>query len=77
MEDWPSRWHFSFHASFVSLVLVSTGTGSVMVPGRLRVLAKMATPRRFNDPFYAAAVVGEIYGGSARTHPDRVLRRHG
>jgi poly(3-hydroxyalkanoate) depolymerase len=56
------------------LVLVSTGTGSVMVPGRLGVLAKMATPRRFNDPLYAASIIGDIYGGSARTHPDRALR---
>ncbi len=55
-------------------VLVSTGTGSVMVPGRPRVLLKMVTPRRFNDPQYAAAVVGDLYGGSARTDPDRVLR---
>jgi poly(3-hydroxyalkanoate) depolymerase len=56
------------------LVLVSTGTGSVMVPGRLGVLAKMATPRRFNDPLYLASVIGDIYGGSARTHPERALR---
>jgi poly(3-hydroxyalkanoate) depolymerase len=59
------------------LVLVSTGTGSVMVPGRLRVLAKMATPRRFNDRCYAASIIGDVYGGSARTHPDRVLRLMG
>jgi poly(3-hydroxyalkanoate) depolymerase len=56
------------------LVLVSTGTGSVMVPGRLSVLARMATPRRFHDPLYAASIIGDIYGGSARTHPDQVLR---
>jgi poly(3-hydroxyalkanoate) depolymerase len=56
------------------LVLVSTGTGSLMVPGRLGVLAKMATPHRFNDPIYAASIIGDMYGGSARTHPDRVLR---
>jgi poly(3-hydroxyalkanoate) depolymerase len=56
------------------LVLVSTGTGSVMVPGRLGVLAKMATPRRFDDRRYAASIIGDIYGGSARTHPDRALR---
>ena len=59
------------------LVLVSTATGSVMVPGRLGVLSKMVTPRRFNDPLYAASVVGELYGGSARLHPDRVLRLMG
>ncbi len=56
------------------LVLVSTGTGEVMVPGRLRVLARMATPRRFNDPLDAASIIGDIYGGSARTDPDRVLQ---
>lgn len=56
------------------LVLVSTGTGSLMVPGRPRVLSKMLTPRRFTDPLYAASIVGEIYGGSARLYPDRVLR---
>jgi poly(3-hydroxyalkanoate) depolymerase len=55
------------------LVLGSTGTGSVMVPGNPRVLAIMLTPRRFQDPAYAASVVGELYGGSARTRPDRVL----
>lgn len=56
------------------LILVSTGTGSVMVPGRLGVLSRLVTPRRFNDPLYAASVVGELYGGSARLNPDRVLR---
>jgi poly(3-hydroxyalkanoate) depolymerase len=55
------------------LVLVSTATGSIMVPGRPRVLAKMLTPRRFLDPNHAASVVGAIYGGTARTRPDRVL----
>jgi poly(3-hydroxyalkanoate) depolymerase len=55
------------------LVLVSTATGAVMVPARLGVLAKMATARRFTDPLYAASVVGEIYGGSARRYPERVL----
>ncbi len=65
---------FQFPRFVRRLVLVSTGTGSVMVPGRLRVLAKMATTRRFNDPYYAAAIIGDIYGGTARTHPDRVLR---
>jgi poly(3-hydroxyalkanoate) depolymerase len=56
------------------LVLVSTATGSVMVPGRLQALARMATPRRFHDPGYASSIIGDLYGGSARTHPDRVLR---
>jgi poly(3-hydroxyalkanoate) depolymerase len=53
------------------LVLAATGTGSVMVPARPRVLAHMLTPRRHRDPTYAARVAPEIYGGSMRTHPER------
>ena len=56
------------------LVLVSTGTGVLMVPGSLKVLAKMASPRRFRDPEYAASVAGLLYGGSARTMADDLLR---
>jgi poly(3-hydroxyalkanoate) depolymerase len=56
------------------LVLVGTGTGSIMIPGSPRVLANMLTPRRFEDPQYAASVVGRLYGGSARTRPDPALK---
>src|SRR5215469_15823176 len=38
------------------LVLVSTGTGALMVPGEPAVLAKLATPRRYTDPSYMAAI---------------------
>src|ERR1700743_1415055 len=38
------------------LVLVATGTGAMMGPAHPRVLAKMATPRRFSDPDYAASI---------------------
>lgn len=48
------------------LILVSTGTGAIMVPGNPRVLAKMVTPRRFKDPHYGATIAGELYGGSVR-----------
>ncbi|GAA4386649.1 poly(3-hydroxyalkanoate) depolymerase [Tsukamurella soli] len=48
------------------LVLVSTGTGAVMVPGNPAVLAKMVTPRRFRDPGYGASIAGQLYGGTAR-----------
>ena len=48
------------------LILVSTGTGAIMVPGDPRVLRKMVTPRRFRDPEYAAQVAGELYGGGVR-----------
>ncbi len=53
------------------LVLVATGTGSLMVPARPRVLRIMSTPRRHRDPEYAARVAPEIYGGSMRTDPLR------
>ena len=56
------------------LVLVSTGTGAMMVPARPRVLAKMATPRRFSDPDYAASIAGELYGGTVRAHGEDVAR---
>jgi poly(3-hydroxyalkanoate) depolymerase len=66
------------HARLVRrLVLVSTGTGSLMVPGHPRVLARMLTPRRYEDPAYAASVIGELYGGSARTNPAPVLALFG
>jgi poly(3-hydroxyalkanoate) depolymerase len=45
------------------LVLVSTGTGALMVPGNPATLAKLATPRRYTDPGYMESIAGEIYGG--------------
>ncbi len=53
------------------VVLAATGTGSLMIPARPNVLAKMLTPRRHQDPAYAATIAGEIYGGTMRTHPER------
>jgi poly(3-hydroxyalkanoate) depolymerase len=45
------------------LVLVSTSPGALMVPGKPEVLAKLATPRRYQDPSYMAAIAPEVYGG--------------
>ena len=56
------------------LVLVGTGTGTLMVPADPRVLAKMLTPRRHRDPDYARSIAGEIYGGTMRTHPERAAK---
>lgn len=56
------------------LILVSTGTGLMMVPGRPRVLAKMVTPRRFIDHKYAASIAGDLYGGAARIDPSLVTQ---
>jgi poly(3-hydroxyalkanoate) depolymerase len=46
------------------LVLVSTSVGALMVPGRAGVVARLATPRRYTDPDYMAAIAAEIYGGT-------------
>jgi poly(3-hydroxyalkanoate) depolymerase len=51
------------------MILVSTGTGAIMVPGRPAVLAKMLTPRRFLDHHYAATIAGDLYGGTVRSDP--------
>lgn len=53
------------------LVLAATGTGTLMVPGRPKVLARMATPRRYLDPDYAEQVAGDVYGGTMRSDPAR------
>lgn len=56
------------------LVLVGTGTGLIMVPGRPQVLAKMLTPRRHRDPEYVRRIAAELYGGTMRTRPERAAR---
>jgi poly(3-hydroxyalkanoate) depolymerase len=56
------------------LILVSTGTGVLMVPGRPTVLAKMVTPRRFLDHEYAASIAGDLYGGTVRNDASIVKR---
>jgi poly(3-hydroxyalkanoate) depolymerase len=53
------------------LILVATGTGSVMIPGRPWVLRHLLTPRRHRDTSFTQRVAGEIYGGSMRTRPAR------
>ena len=54
------------------LVLVSTATGSLMVPARPSVLAHMVTPRRYRDRGYLQRVAPQLYGGSAREDPGQV-----
>jgi poly(3-hydroxyalkanoate) depolymerase len=54
------------------LVLVSTATGSLMVPAKPAVLARMVTPRRYLDPGYLLGVAPVLYGGSARADPERI-----
>jgi poly(3-hydroxyalkanoate) depolymerase len=52
------------------LVLAATSPGHLMVPGKLTVLLKMATPRRYKDPDYMKRVAGNIYGGALRSSPE-------
>jgi poly(3-hydroxyalkanoate) depolymerase len=57
------------------LVLAATSPGHLMVPGKLTVLLKMATPRRYKDPDYMNQIAGEIYGGALRGSPE-LARNH-
>jgi len=56
------------------LVLVATGTGSLMVPAHPRVLRHMLTPQRHRDPAYAVRVAAQIYGGSLRADPEQARK---
>jgi len=57
------------------LVLAATSPGHLMMPGRLSVLLKMATPRRYKDPDYMRRIAGDIYGGAMRGSPE-LVRQH-
>ncbi len=56
------------------LVLVATAPGWTMLPGRPRVLLRMAGPRRHRDTAHARTIAGELYGGRLRERPDLVDR---
>jgi pimeloyl-ACP methyl ester carboxylesterase len=56
-------------------VLAATSPGHLMVPGKITVLLKMATPRRYKDPDYMRRIAGNIYGGAFRTSPE-LVREH-
>lgn len=51
------------------LILAATSAGVFMVPPSLKVLALMASPRRYTDPAYGARIAPDIYGGMFRTNP--------
>jgi poly(3-hydroxyalkanoate) depolymerase len=63
---------FQYRQRCQRLILVSTATGTLMVPGRPSVLAKMATPRRYQDPSYMAEIAPDIYGGDLQSNPEFV-----
>ncbi|MFI7000190.1 alpha/beta fold hydrolase [Nocardia sp. NPDC050175] len=68
------QYAFQYPRGCRALILVSTGTGVVMVPARPTLLLKMLTPRRFLDHHYAARIAAELYGGSVRNHPETIER---
>jgi poly(3-hydroxyalkanoate) depolymerase len=54
------------------LILAATSAGSIMVPGRLSVLRRLANPRRYNDRSYLKRVAPQLYGGSLRGEPQLI-----
>jgi poly(3-hydroxyalkanoate) depolymerase len=58
------------------VVLVSTGTGAIMVPGTPSALFAMLTPRRFTDPDYMASIAPGLYGGRLRSNPELAAGFH-
>jgi poly(3-hydroxyalkanoate) depolymerase len=66
---------FQYASRCRRLVLAATSPGHLMVPGKLSVLAKMASPRRYKDAEYMLRVAGDIYGGRLRGSPE-LAREH-
>lgn len=54
------------------LILAATSPGALMIPGKPRVLWKMATPKRYLSSMYMKLVAPEIYGGRIRHRPSLV-----
>ncbi len=59
------------------LILVATTAGSIMIPGGLSVLTKMASPKRYVDKGYMRSIAAEIYGGAFRTDPSLIDKHAG
>lgn len=55
------------------LVLVSTGTGWLMVPAKPSVLKMMTTARRYRNLDFAMANADRLYGGKIRTDPETAV----
>lgn len=58
-----------------SLTLAATSAGLVMVPGNIKALSKMVTPKRYLDPNYMFDVAADIYGGGIAANRD-LLKDH-
>ena len=58
------------------LVLAATSPGAVMIPGRLSVISKLISPRRYFDPEHLNKIGPSLYGGVFRKKPE-LLHEHG
>lgn len=58
------------------LVLAATSPGAVMIPGRLSVISKLMSPRRYLDPDHLSKIGPHLYGGAFRKQPE-LLHEHG
>lgn len=58
-----------------SLTLAATSAGMVMVPGRLSVLSKLLTPKRYADPTFMTRIGPDLYGGLLREN-EELLAEH-
>jgi poly(3-hydroxyalkanoate) depolymerase len=56
------------------LILAATSPGHLMVPGKLAVQLRIASPRRYRDPAYMGRIAGDIYGGRMRNSPELVQK---
>ncbi len=64
-----------FQSRCTSLTLAATSAGMIMVPGKLNVLRKMATPKRYQDPEHMLDIGAELYGGAVAMNRD-MLKAH-
>lgn len=56
------------------LVLCATSAGAVMIPGKPKVLMRMASPRRYIQPSYGVHIAPDIYGGAFRRDPGLAMK---
>jgi poly(3-hydroxyalkanoate) depolymerase len=54
------------------LVLAATLPGAIMLPGKLSVAWKLATPRRYVDRNYMRSIAAEVYGGAFRSDAELI-----
>jgi poly(3-hydroxyoctanoate) depolymerase len=64
-----------YQSRCTSLTLAATSAGMVMVPGKLNVLRKMATAKRYQDPEHMMKIGAEIYGGGVAMNRE-LLKEH-